>query len=218
MVLKVYGVVFSPPVLKVIACLKEKELDYEFVSLDFQAGELKKQPFLSLNPFGKMPVIQDGDFTLFESRAITQYIAHTYVSGSQLVPKDHKAMATMSVWMEVEAHEFDAVAYKLNFELIVKPMLGKVTDDGAATKHEEALAKVLDVYEKRLQVSKFLAGDCFTLVDLHHTPLVNYLMASKCKALFEARPHVDAWVRNILTRPAWLKVQELIKQTSIPAS
>ncbi|CAH9140522.1 unnamed protein product [Cuscuta epithymum] len=219
MVLKVYGMVMSPAVLKVIACLKEKELDYEFVVVDFQAGELKKQPFLSLNPFGKMPAFQDGDLTLFESRAITQYIAHTYVDrGSQLVPRDHKEMAIMSVWMEVEAHEFDAAANKLNYEVNVKPMFGMVTDDAAAAKHEEALAKVLDVYEKRLQVSKCLAGDCFTLVDLHHTPLIHYLMASKFKALFEARPHVDAWVRYILTRPAWLKVQELMKQNSIPAS
>ncbi|CAH9140523.1 unnamed protein product [Cuscuta epithymum] len=199
MTLKVHGIMLSPAVLKVIACLKEKELDYEFVSIDFKAGELKKEPFLHLNPFGKVPAFEDGDLILFESRAITQYIAHTYVDcGSQLVPKDHKAMAIMSVCMEVEAHQFDSVATKLNYEFVIKPMLGTATDDAVAAQHEEALAKVLDVYEERLKVSKYLGGDCFTLVDLHHTPLINYLVGTKAKSLFELSKHVNMLLPGLL--------------------
>ncbi|CAH9079174.1 unnamed protein product [Cuscuta europaea] len=219
MVLEVHGYLLSPPVLRVIACLKEKELDYQFIFVDRQAEDNKKEPFLRLNPFGQLPAFTDGDLTLFESRAITQYIVHAYAdSGSQLAPEDPKAMAILSMWMEVEAHQFDVAASKLNYELVIKPMRNMTSDDKEVAGHEKALVKVLDVYEERLKVSQYLAGDDFTLVDLHHTPLIYFLMRTKSKALFEERTHVVAWVRKILTRSAWSKVQQLIPQNIVVPS
>ncbi|CAH9080767.1 unnamed protein product [Cuscuta europaea] len=213
MALKVHGILLSPALLKVIACLEEKELDYELVSINFSAGEHKKQPFLRLNPFGQVPAIEDGDLILFESRAITQYISHTYIDrGSHIVPLDHKEKAIMSVWIEVEAHQFDVAACELHYELIIRPMLGMVINDVAVAPHKETLTKVLDIYEERLKVSQYLAGDSFTLADLYHTPLVHSLMGTKVKILFKARPHVAAWVSNLLSRPAWSKVQDMIEQ------
>ncbi|CAH9117405.1 unnamed protein product [Cuscuta epithymum] len=211
MALKVHGSLASSATLRVIGCLEEKGLKYEFVRVNLQAGEHKKEPFLRLNPFGQVPAFEDGDLTLFESRAITQYIAHTYANrGSQLIPSDNKTMDTMSLWMEIEANHFDEVGSKLYHELTIKPMRGMVADKAAVAQHEEALVKILDVYEERLKVSKFLAGNCFTLVDLHHTPLIYHLMHTKVKVLFEARSNVAAWVDYLFTRPAWLKVLQLI--------
>ncbi|CAH9140519.1 unnamed protein product [Cuscuta epithymum] len=206
MVPKVYGSLMSPATLRVIACLKEKELKYELVPVNLQAGEHKKKPFLLLNPFGQVPAFEDGDVKLYESRAITRYIERTYADrGSQLVPKDfdNKELAIMRVWMEVEAQHFDKVASKLVFELIIKPMTGRVSDDADVARHENALTKVLDVYEKRLKVSKYLGGEYFTLVDLHHTPIISQLMGTKVKDSFQERPHVAAWVSKLLARPAW---------------
>ncbi|CAH9079176.1 unnamed protein product [Cuscuta europaea] len=216
---KVHGALQSPATLRVIACLKEKELNYELVPVNLKDGEHKKEPFLRLNPFGKVPVFEDGDLKLFESRAITRYIARTYVDhGSKLIPTNYKEMAIMWVWMEVEAHQFDVLASKLVFELIIKPLFGMVTDNAVVAQHEEALAKVLDVYEERLKVSKYMAGEYFTLVDLHHTPVISQLMGTKARVFFKARQHVDAWVAKLLARPAWLEVQKLIMSNNTPAS
>jgi glutathione S-transferase len=52
-------------------------------------------------------------------------------------------MATLSVWMEVEAHQFDPVASKLNWELVFKPMFGIPTDNAAVEENEAKLVKVL---------------------------------------------------------------------------
>ncbi|CBI36819.3 unnamed protein product, partial [Vitis vinifera] len=53
-----------------------------------KAGQHKSEAFLALNPFGQIPAFEDGDLKLFESRAITQYIAHEYASnGTQLISK-----------------------------------------------------------------------------------------------------------------------------------
>nr|GLL42598.1 glutathione S-transferase-like [Ipomoea trifida] len=180
MALKVHGTILSPGVLRVVACLKEKELDYEFVNVNLQAGEHKQPHFFALNvrlnlmisyiiifeyiPFGEVPAaFEDGDLKLFESRAITQYIAHTYIDkGTQLIVSDHKKMAIMSTWMEIEAQKFVPAASKLSFEIVIKPILGMTTDVSVLAQYEEQLGKVLDVYEARLKESKYLGGDCFT--------------------------------------------------------
>ncbi|CBI36818.3 unnamed protein product, partial [Vitis vinifera] len=206
-VLKVHGSPFSTATMRVVSALYEKGLQFEFVSIDMKVGQHKSEAFLALNPFGQVPAFEDGDLKLFESRAITQYIAHEYASnGTQLICPDSKKMAIMSVWMEVEAHQYDPHAAKLCFELCIKPMLGLTTDPAAVEDLEAKLGKVLDVYEARLTQSKYLGGDCLGLADLHHLPTLHYLLGSSAKKLFDSRPHVSAWVADITARPAWAKV------------
>ncbi|KAL3644785.1 hypothetical protein CASFOL_009965 [Castilleja foliolosa] len=207
MAIKVHGGLLSTATTRVLACLNEKELDYEFVRVDMLAGEHKKEPFITLNPFGQVPAFEDDDLKLFESRAINRYITHKYADkGTQLVFDDPKKMAIVAVGLEVEAHKYDPPASKLTWELGLKPILGMVTDDEIVKEQEAQLGKVLDVYESGLTRSKYLCGDTFTLADLHHLPTLDYLMGTRAKAVFEARPLVKAWADGIMARPAWQKV------------
>ncbi|KAL3849774.1 hypothetical protein ACJIZ3_011656 [Penstemon smallii] len=207
MAIKVHGSWFATAPMRVFSCLNEKGLDYEFVPLDMRAGEHQKEPFLSLNPFGQVPAFEDGELKLFESRAITQYIAQAYSDkGTPLISKDPKEMAIVLVWMEVETQRYDPPASKLTWELGIKPILGRSTDDAVVEEQEPELAKVLDAYEVRLAQSKYLGGDSISLADLHHLPTLSYLMGSRVKAVFDSRPHVSAWCADILARPAFKKV------------
>lgn len=148
-----------------------------------------------------------------ESRAITKYIAYNYdTQGTPLVYKEGKEMADLAVWMEVEAHQFDSVASKLAWELVYKGMFGMQTDNAVVEENEAKLVKILDVYETRLSKSKYLAGDSFTLADLHHLPTLHYVLSTKEKKLFDERPHVSAWCTDILARPSWEKSLALQKQ------
>ncbi|KAL0459685.1 UNVERIFIED_CONTAM: Glutathione S-transferase [Sesamum latifolium] len=213
--MKLHGHPISPAVRRVAACLEEKGLPYEFVFVDLSTGQHKKDPFISLNPFGQVPALEDGDLKLFESRAITQYIARTYADkGTPLLPTDPLKQAMVSVWSEVESHAFDAAASKLSFEILIKPILGMSTDEGAVEAQQGKLAQVLDVYESRLGKSKYLGGEEFSLADLHHLPIINNLLGTKIKPLFDARPHVSAWCADILARPAWQKVLASMKPAS----
>lgn len=211
--IKIHGSPFSTATLRAVAVVEEKGLDYEFVNVDMKSGAHKQEPFISLNPFGQVPALEDGDVKLFESRAISQYIAYTYESsGTPLTYKDGKQRAELAVWMEVEAHQFDPVASKLAWELVYKGMFGLETDNAAVEENKAKLAKVLDVYEARLANSKYLAGDSFSLADLHHLPPLHYVMGTQVKQLFDERPHVSAWSKDILARPSWEKSLALQKQ------
>ncbi|KAF3436417.1 hypothetical protein FNV43_RR23509 [Rhamnella rubrinervis] len=213
MVLKLHGLPMSICTATVMTCLHEKGVDFELVPVDLFAAENKQPSFLAKNPFGQVPAFEDGDLKLFESRAITQYVAQEYADkGTNLVYQDSKKGAILLVWKEVEAHQFDPAASKLSWELAYKPFFGITTDQAVAEENEAKLGKFLDVYETRLSKFKYLAGDCFTLADLHHLPCLHYLMGTRVKELFQSRPHVSAWVADITARPAWSKVVAMTKQ------
>ncbi|KAL9235777.1 hypothetical protein vseg_010513 [Gypsophila vaccaria] len=214
MAIKVHGNPMSTATLRVLAALHEKQLDFEFVPVDMRAGAHKQEPFLSLNPFGQVPALEDGDVKLFESRAITKYLAYTYENeGTPLVNHDKNQLAAQFIWSEVEAHQFDPVGSKLGWELVYKVVLfGLETDMAVVEENEAKFVKVLDIYEARLSVSKYLGGDAFTLADLHHLPLLKYLMGTQVKTLFDERPHLSAWCKDILSRPAWEKTLAMQKQ------
>jgi glutathione S-transferase len=73
MVLKVYGSAMATS--RVLATLLEKELPYEFILVDIAKGEQKSERYKKLQPFGKVPALDDDGFLLFESRAICKYLA-----------------------------------------------------------------------------------------------------------------------------------------------
>uniref|UniRef100_A0A7N0TSL4 glutathione transferase n=1 Tax=Kalanchoe fedtschenkoi TaxID=63787 RepID=A0A7N0TSL4_KALFE len=210
--LAVHGSPFSTATMRVLATLYEKGLEFDFVPVDMSKGEHKQEAFLSLNPFGQVPAFKDGDLTLFESRAITIYISHEHAEeGTPLIFRDSKKMAILSVWKEVESCQFDPAASKIIWETLFKPRFGMTTDEKVVQESEAKLAQILDVYEARLSQSTYLAGESFTLADLHHLPTIHYLMGTPFKKLFDSRPVVSAWVRCITDRPAWAKVTDMLK-------
>ncbi|MBV1902969.1 MAG: glutathione S-transferase N-terminal domain-containing protein, partial [Marinosulfonomonas sp.] len=73
--MKLYNANFSPNALRVRAVALELGIDLEVIEVDLRAGGTKTDEFLAMNPNGKIPVLQDGDFVLWESRAINSYLA-----------------------------------------------------------------------------------------------------------------------------------------------
>ncbi|KAF6142662.1 hypothetical protein GIB67_015148 [Kingdonia uniflora] len=137
MIPKVYGMMFLTATMSV-AALYEKEVEFEFVSVNLNKEEHKKHPYLAMNPFGQVSALEVGDLKLFESRAITQFVAHKYANKrTRLLGPTSEKMAVMGVWLEVEAHQFATVSSKLVFESVFKPILGLGATDAAAVKEQE---------------------------------------------------------------------------------
>ncbi|KAL0800653.1 hypothetical protein Bca101_055828 [Brassica carinata] len=204
---KLYGFPYSASTWRVLAVLHEKGLSYYPITVNLRTGEQKKPSFLSINPFGQVPVLLDGHLKLTESRAIALYIENSHRSrGPKLLNhKNYNKMGTETMWMYIESFEFDPPATILTFEQAIKPLTGLKTDYKVVNDTEPELEKVLDVYEERLKKSRFLARNRFTMADLFHLPNIQYLMNTTTKRLFENRPNVHRWVSEIMARPAWKK-------------
>lgn len=135
-----------------------------------------------------------------------RYISHEYAkAGQDQVFEEPKLQGIAAAWIDVEDHEFRPAASKLIEELVFKSNPGFQIDE-----LETELGGVLDVYEQRLGVSKYLGGDKFTSADLTHLPYLYYLMRTPVKRLFDRRPRVSAWCTHILARPSWTKVVQMV--------
>uniref|UniRef100_A0A803NQJ6 glutathione transferase n=1 Tax=Cannabis sativa TaxID=3483 RepID=A0A803NQJ6_CANSA len=164
----------------------------------------------SYQPFGQVPVLEDGDLTLFESRAINEYLAEKFKdSGHDLLRSENlNESAIVKVWREVESHQYDPLISSIVFQHFVAPLQGKEPDQKIIDENLDKLGKVLDIYEAKLSETKYLAGDFYTLPDLHHLPYTFYFMKTPWASLINDRAHVKAWWDDISSRPAFEKVAQ----------
>src|SRR5208337_2613528 len=102
--MKLYGFPFSPNTWKVRAVAVHLGLPLEFALVDLTKGEQKTPDYLALNPTGRAPVLVDGDFKLWESVAILQYIASK--TPNALWPNDARARADITRWQSWQLAHF----------------------------------------------------------------------------------------------------------------
>ncbi|THU66619.1 hypothetical protein C4D60_Mb05t16060 [Musa balbisiana] len=151
---------------------------------------------------------------LVESRAICRYICDKYANrGNQSLfgrtgggPAER---AQVEQWLEAESQSFNPPSSALVFQLAFAPRMGLPQDPAAIELNQAKLAKVLDVYERRLGESRFLAGDEFALADLAHLPNAHYICAAGKDDMFASRKNVARWWEEISTRPSWKKVVDM---------
>src|SRR5262245_10204350 len=76
--MKLYGFPMSPNSRRAQLVLEELGLAYEYVTVDLMTGAQKKPEYLALNPNGRVPTLVDGEFVLWESHAIGEYLAEKH--------------------------------------------------------------------------------------------------------------------------------------------
>ncbi|CAI5479699.1 unnamed protein product [Closterium sp. Yama58-4] len=209
---KVYGMNMSTCTKRVLTTLEEAGVtDYEVVTVDLRKGEHKSEEHKKKQPFGVIPVLDDGEVQLFESRAIARYVAEKNAGqGTDLLGSTLKERALVNQWLEVEAQNYNPPLSALIAEKVFKPMFGGGEPDQAKAEELKAkLSKVLDVYEAHLASNEYLAGSNFSLADLSHLPYTALLWVSGDSDLITSRPNVNAWWERISSRPSWKKISAL---------
>ncbi|XP_010549801.1 PREDICTED: glutathione S-transferase F12-like [Tarenaya hassleriana] len=211
MAVKVYGQITAACPQRVLLCFLEKGIEFEVAHINLDSFEQKNPDFLLRQPFGQVPAVEDGDFKLFESRAIARYYAAKYSDqGTALLGKSLEQRAIVDQWAEVEAQYFNPLVQPIVINLVVKPKFGYPCDDVLVADLRSKLEKVLDVYETRLGPNRYLAGDEFTMADLTHMPPMRYLMdETGLSRLVKDRLNVNRWWEEISARPAWIKLMEM---------
>ena len=198
--MKIYGHPMSTCTRKVLMTLLETGTPYEMVVVDFAKGEHKQEPHLSRQPFGQVPALQDGDFELYESRAMCRYV-NDKASGS-LMPRDARDRARAEQWISVETSNFSSAIMKFVFHHVFQRQQTPETLEAAGAQLDKALA----IMDKQLASHPFIAGDSFSLADICFMPYVEYAMSTPAKERFAKHPNVSAWWNKVSERPSWRKV------------
>ncbi|KAF2704366.1 thioredoxin-like protein [Pleomassaria siparia CBS 279.74] len=191
MVLKLYGSAMSTS--RVLTTMLEKELPYEFIRVDIAKGEQKSEDYKKLQPFGKVPVLDDDGFIMYESRAICKYLARKYPSGKQLIPEsDSAAFGRFEQACSIEQSYFAAAAETVGIELYIKPCMKGLCEPDMArvAQAEQDFDTVLGVYDKILARQKYLAAA---------------MKAGKWNDTFVKYPNVDRWFKELQMRESWVK-------------
>jgi glutathione S-transferase len=163
--MKLYYVVGSPNCRKVHAAINHLGINVEFEYLDFFEGDLKTPDYLGINTNGMVPTLRDGDFTLWESNAIMQYLADK-VAGNALFPKDAKTRADIVRWQCWELAHYNKAFGVLAWETVAKPnFMGTEPDPGTVNWAKDGLSRHAPVLESHLKGRTHLVGESVTLAD-----------------------------------------------------
>src|SRR6266581_6459121 len=118
--IKLYDFALSPRVRKVRIVLAEKGLRYEKGNVDLFKGEQKKPEYLAINPYGKVPALQDNGTTVYESTIIMEYLNDKYPN-PPLLPADPGQRARGRVLMHYADNPYDGACGALVGEVFFKP-------------------------------------------------------------------------------------------------
>ncbi|WP_437573272.1 glutathione S-transferase family protein [Sorangium sp. So ce887] len=203
--MKLYGHPMSTCTRKVLTVLAEKGHEAQFELVDLMKGEQKQPAHLARQPFGVIPVLEDEDFSLYESRAIMRYLDQK-LPGASLTPTELRARALMDQWLSVEQSYVSTPAVKIVFQRVIHPMRGQQSDESVVDAARAEIARALDVVDRAMASQEYLAGSSYSLADVSWTPYLHCLVMSKVEELITDRPNVAAWWKRISARPAWVKV------------
>ncbi len=166
--------------------------------------------FLSINPMGSIPSMDDDGFVLHESLAITLYLARKY--GGELGPKDIAEEGQMVQWSLFGATSVETPALKISATIAggrAETEEGKADIEVAA----RTLKRPFDVLEKHLSQTSHMVGGRFTVADINVGEVVRY--AQGYAPLFDSRPALKAWIEAAQARPGFKAMWD--KRTAEPA-
>lgn len=183
--------------------MEELGLPYENIPLNMREKQHKSPEYLKINPNGKIPAIIDGDFILWESMAITNYLAKKH--NSTLAPQNlqEEAMTMQwSFWALVDLQK-PAIDWLIQEKFVPAEHRNPAIIENA----KKALPQYLTTLEAGLNGKDFLAASRFTVADLNVASVVDVLMGLKFD--LSAYPNVTKWFGRCTDRAAYKKVQQL---------
>ncbi|WP_103258046.1 glutathione S-transferase family protein [Tabrizicola aquatica] len=199
--MKLYGNPHSACTKTALMALHETGQDAQFVLVDLSKGEHKSPEHLARHPFGRVPVLEDGDTRIYEVRAILRYLAAKRPD-LPLVPQALSDRGLMDQWISVDACYFTPAAYDVVFQKLFAPMYGMATDEAVVERATRDVMVVYDALEAQLEKTPYLAGDEVTLADLCFVQYTESLVQALGPDLFARHPYLKVWRETMLSRPS----------------
>ncbi len=198
--LRLHGHELSGNSFKVRLLLELLGLPYEWVRVDLMAGEHKTEAFLALNPFGQVPVLEDGDTVLADAQAILFYLAARQGDGRWLAT-DPLEQARVVRWLSTAAGEVrqGPESARLHHLFGVKAI--------SIERAIEKAAFLLDQLERHLAERLWLELERPTIADIAVFPYV--ALAGDGGIDLAPYPNVRAWIGRIQALPGYVSMKGL---------
>lgn len=194
-VLILYGTPLSSPANKIRFLLNYLAIPYEYKTLDLAAGDHKQADFLKINPYGKVPAIDDNGFKLAESNAILRYLADKHPSS--LYPKNLEERAVVEQWLDFAANHISLATSKVMYNTyFYRLMAGMTKDERSLQDGLLWLDRYLPILEQQLAKHPYIAGNQLTIADfsllaaLDAAELINIDLAPY--------PHLNTWRQQLM--------------------
>jgi glutathione S-transferase len=204
--MKIYGHPWSTNTRKTLMTLAEKGQRAEFVLVMIPKGEQRHPEHLARHPFGKVPVLDDDGFVLYETRAINAYLDRKLGGGAALVPRDDRASARIDQWINVADAYFIPHAQPLLVETIFRRFLGGEQNGRAIAAGREGMQPALDAADRHLESSSYFGSSSLSIADIHWMPYVDYLVQTGQGEPITRRAALAAWWERVSKRDAWQRV------------
>jgi len=174
------------------------KLNYELLDVDL-ANKAHKQPeFLAMNPFGQVPVIEDGDIIVADANAILVYLASQYGDGAWL-PRDSVGAAAVQRWLSVAAGEVAFGPARARLATLFKAPVQ--ADEAIARAHE-----LFQIMDSKLEKRPYLTGAAPTIADIANYTYIAH--APEGNVSLEAYPHLRRWLQRIEALPGFVPMEK----------
>ena len=204
MTIELYVFPPSPRAFKPMVVANHLGIETTLRIVDLVKGDQKAPQYAALNPNMRMPTLKDGDYVLWESGAILQYLAGKKPE-SGLLPRDERGRLDVTRWQFWDVCHWDPGCAVFIFEHLVKPIVLKSgePDQAAIAKGAENLHRAAKVLDDQLRGRKFVTGETLTLADfsigasmnlgdMAHYPIAQYA-------------EIKRWYASLRALPAWQK-------------
>lgn len=198
MSLKLYAFPPSPRGFKVLFAARQLGVPYEFRLVDLAKGDQRTPEYLALNPNGRMPVLDDDGFVLWESNAIVEYLA----ARAGVLPKDAKERLSLTKWLYWESNHWDPTCAIFVFERLVKPFFGLgETSEAEIAKASTTFERLAGVLNGELEKHRYVTGDALTIADLSIAS--SLCVAERVNYPLENYRAIQRWHADLKALPAW---------------
>jgi len=169
-------------------------LDYRSVIVNGSERQQKSVDFLSMNPFGQVPVLTDDDVIVRDSQAILVYLARKY-GNEQWLPNEANALAEVAAWLSTAANEVSMGPNRLRLHY----KFGRAIN---SEESRQTAINLLNILQGRLEKYEWLATDHLTIADIAIYPYI--ALAPEGRLDLESYPAVTGWVSRIQALPGYV--------------
>jgi len=200
-VIKIWGRVNSVNVQKVLWCCDELGLPYDRIDAGLQHGRNNEPEYLAMNPNGRVPTLEDGDFVLWESNSILRYLAMEYGAGHpDLYPAAPRVRASIDRWLDWTLSTLQPAERNVFWGMVRTPAAER--DMAAIQKGADACGALWRMLDTHLAGRQYAEGNAFSIADI--------VLGAYCRRYLDLdgiqRPDLPAlrkWYEGIKQRPAF---------------